>query len=301
MDKTTYRWTPERLTHRLFPFFVVALWYGAWLSPPGRAVAGWLVEALPAWSLLPLGLAAITVVLTWGTIALFHMVDVTGKPAWIARLKLQQPFADPKRPSVGQAAFVILRNHALLVVGIAGTAGALHLRGWDPLAGPSAWWIVLLQLVAMALLTEVLFFTGHRWLHTRWLYRHVHHVHHRFRAPTAWSAQYAHWFEYAIGNVVPLGLPMILVAPDLLTILCFGVLALLNTQLVHSGYQLPLAPWTVPHDLHHYRVTVNYGSLGLMDRLFGSRLRRLGGGRDVVMGEEEADGPPGGGEGQPAQ
>lgn len=301
MARTTYRWTPERLPHRLFPVLVAVLWWAVWVSPPGQAAHAWLVQSLPAWSLLPVGLAVITVLITWGTIALFHYVDVTGKPAFIARLKLQRPFSDPLRPTPWQAARVLLLNHGILAVGIALTTWVMLARGWDPTAWPTAWWHVPLQLVAMGLLTELFFFSGHRWLHTKWLYRHVHRVHHRFRAPSAWSAQYAHPFEYAIGNVLPLGLPMILVAPDLLTILCFGVIALLNTQLVHSGYQLPIAPWTIPHDLHHYKVTVNYGSLGLLDRVFRTRMRRLPPGQDVELGGSDApvDEPPA--EQQPAK
>lgn len=291
MARTTYRWTRERVVHRLFPLAVAGLWFAAWLSPPGRAAWDWLTHAVPSWALLPIGLVVLTAALTWGTIAFFHRLDVTGKPAFLARFKLQQPFSDPRRPSPGKAARVTLINHALLLPGIALVAAILYWRGWDALAEPGPWWLVLLQLVAMGLITEVSFFAGHRWLHTRWLYKRVHVVHHEFRAPTVWSAQYAHPFEYVVGNVVPLGLPMVIIAPDLLTILCFAVLALLNTQLVHSGYQLPLAPWSVPHDLHHYRVTVNYGSLGLMDRLFGSRLRRLPPGHDVEMGTDVAGVP----------
>lgn len=283
MRRTTYRWLPERLANRLFPVAIAVLWILAWSSPPGVAIHAGMVQRLPAWSLLPLGLLVTTAVLTWGTIALFHTVDVTGKPEFIARRKLQQPFVDPLRPTVWQAATNILRNHLLLVVGVAATAGVLWLRGWDPTAPMGPWWSVLLNLVGMGLVAELAFFSTHRWLHTRWLYRHVHRVHHRFRAPTAWSAQYAHPFEYAVGNVLPLGLPMVLLAPDLLTIVLFAVLALLNTQLVHSGYALPAMPWAVPHDLHHYKVSVNYGSLGLMDRLFGSRMRRLPQGQDEPM------------------
>jgi len=221
----------------------------------------------------PIGLAVLTVVLTYGTIAVFEWVDRTGRPRWLARRKLQQPYVDPARPSAAEALRVHLVNHGLLALGLVALAGALWLRGWSPADPTPAWWMVLGQLLLMGLITEVAFYSAHRWLHTRWLYRRVHRVHHRYRAPTAWSAQFAHPFEYVVGNMLPIALPMVLVAPDLLTLWAFGAVVLLNTQLVHSGYQLPLAPWAVPHDLHHYRVTVNYGSTGLMDRLLGTRLR----------------------------
>lgn len=288
MARTTYRWTPERIAHRLFPVAVVLGWWLAWSSPPGEAVRQWVLATVPNQLVLPGALLAMALVVTWGTIAFFHRLDETGKPAFLARFKIQTPFSDPLRPTPAQAARNIGLNHLILVPSTFIAAWLLYLRGWDPTAPMASWWWTLLTVVAMALITEVAFFAGHYWLHTKWLYKHVHKVHHRYRASTAWSAQYAHPFEYVVGNIVPIGLPMVLLAPDLLTIVLFGLVAVLNTQLVHSGYQLPFAPWAIPHDLHHYKVTVNYGSMGIMDRLFKTRMRRLPDGKDVVMGEDDA-------------
>lgn len=274
MARTTYRWTPKRLNHALFPFVVTGVFWLLWLSPPGRALYAWLTAAIPAVVLAPLGLGVLTAVVTYGTIALFHRADTTGRPAWLAARKLQKPFVDPRRPSTREAAWVLARNHLILVGGLVLLGVGLWFRVGPGVQPVPAWYWVVGQLVALGLLTEVFFFSAHRLLHTRWLYRNVHVVHHRFRAPTAWSAQFAHPIEYLFGNMLPIALPILIVGPDPLTIWNFGLLALLNTQLVHSGYQLPLAPWSVSHDLHHFKVTVNYGSLGLMDRLFGSTLDR---------------------------
>jgi len=275
MTTTTYRWTPYRLQHRLYPLLVTALWWGAWLSPPGRWALGALQAALPGPELAAVGLGVLTFVVTDGTIAVFHYVDTTGRPAWFARRKIQQPFSDPRRPSTAEALKVHAINHGILLVGLVVFAFGLHLRGWSADQAPGAWWVVLLQLVALGVLTEILFFSAHRALHTKWLYRHVHVVHHRFRAPTAWSAQFAHPIEYIFGNMIPIAVPLLIVAPDVLTLWNFGLLALVNTQLVHSGYQLALSPWAIAHDLHHFKVNVNYGSIGLMDRIFGTRLLRV--------------------------
>lgn len=291
MARTTYRWVPERLWHRLFPFAVTGVWWLAWLSPPGRALYAWLQASVPPLILGPLGLGLITLVVTYGTIGFFHRVDTTARPAFVARRKLQQPFSDPARPGLGECVRVLAINHGILLAGLVPFGLALWLRGWSAFA-PTTWYIVLLQITAMALLTEVLFFSGHYWLHTKWLYRHVHKVHHRFRTPTVWSAQFAHPFEYIVGNILPISLPMVLIAPDVLTLWNFGLLAVLNTQLVHSGYQLSFSPWAVCHDLHHYRVTVNYGSMGLMDRLFGTRLRHPDGDRAKKAAEAAEAGRP---------
>jgi sterol desaturase/sphingolipid hydroxylase (fatty acid hydroxylase superfamily) len=275
MTTTTYRWTPPRLVHRLYPLLLAGLWWGAWASPPGQWALAGLRAWLPGGALAAVGLGVLTFVVTYGTIAAFHHVDTTGRPAWLARRKIQQPFTDPRRPSTAEALRVHLINHAILVVGLVIFAFALQVRGWTADQPALPWWGVLLQLVAMGIGTEILFFSAHYALHTRWLYRHVHVVHHRFRAPTAWSAQFAHPVEYVMGNMIPIAVPMVLVAPDVVTLWCFGLIALVNTQLVHSGYQLPVAPWAIAHDLHHFKVNVNYGSIGLMDRIFGTRLLRV--------------------------
>lgn len=274
MARTIYRWTPYRLRHRLFPFVVAGLWFALWLSPPGVATLQALRAAVPSAVLGPLGLGVLTALITYGTIAAFHVVDTTGRPRWLAARKVQQPFQDPRRPSTAEAVRVLAVNHLLLVGGLVLLGFGLHWRGWSAADPVPAWYIVLGQLIALGVLTEILFFSAHWALHTRWLYRHVHVVHHRFRAPTAWSAQFAHPFEYIVGNMIPLAVPMLIVAPDVLTLWCFGALALLNTQLVHSGYQLSFAPWSIHHDLHHFKVNVNYGSIGLMDTICRTRLDR---------------------------
>lgn len=282
MRGTTYNWQPHRLSYRLYPLIPVAIFFGAWFTPPIRSSIETMQAAVPDVVLAPLGLGVLTVAITYGTIALFHLVDERGWPAWIARRKLQQPFVDPKRPPWTKALRLLLLNHGLLAAGLAGLGFALHLRGWS--AGPvPAWYVVVLELLAMGILTEILFFSAHRLLHVRWFYRRIHHVHHEYRTPTAWSAQYAHPVEYLFGNMLPIAIPMIVIAPDLITLWAFGAIVLFNTQLVHSGYQLPLSPWAVSHDLHHYKVTVNYGSTGLMDTLFRTRL-------DHPEGKEAAKG-----------
>ncbi|TVQ94931.1 MAG: fatty acid hydroxylase family protein [Deltaproteobacteria bacterium] len=271
MARTVYNWQPYRLSYKLYPLLIVGAVFALWLSPPGWALFEVLTTSVPDVVLAAGGLAVLAVTITYGSIALFHLADEKGWPAWIARRKIQQPFVDPKRPPWPKALAVLLRNHLILGLGLAGFGYLLHLRGWT--AGPvPAWYIIALQLLAMGLITEVLFYSAHRLLHVRWFYRRIHHVHHEYRTPTAWSAQYAHPIEYFFGNMLPIAIPMLVVAPDLITLWAFGAIVLLNTQLVHSGYQLPLAPWAVSHDLHHYKVNVNYGSTGLMDTLAGSRL-----------------------------
>ena len=39
---------------------------------------------------------------------------------------------------------------------------------------------------------EVFFFCGHFLLHRKFLYRHIHKIHHKFKVTSAWTSFYAH-------------------------------------------------------------------------------------------------------------
>ena len=45
---------------------------------------------------------------------------------------------------------------------------------------------------------EVLFFSAHYALHSRRLFRSIHHIHHRFRQPIGISTHYVHFAEHLV-------------------------------------------------------------------------------------------------------
>jgi Delta7-sterol 5-desaturase len=150
--------------------------------------------------------------------------------------------------------------------------------------------------------TDAALYGAHRLLHRRWLFRHIHRVHHRWTSPTAFTAMAMHPLELALYQAVML-LPLLV-----LPIHAVGVIAVLlyhNTiaLLDHSGVALgSVVPWQPPprfHDDHHVHVHVNYGqTLGVWDRLFGT-WRRVGrvygaevfGGKGAPLGPERPDRP----------
>ena len=101
----------------------------------------------------------------------------------------------------------------------------------------------------------------HRWLHTPWLYRHVHSVHHRVSDPTPFAAFAHHPVETLMGNVF-FFLFIVYVPIHPLGLAAAGGAMFLIGLNGHSGYEFypsgftrhPLFQWintSTHHNMHH--------------------------------------------------
>ena len=149
---------------------------------------------------------------------------------------------------------------------------ALYLCPGAPAASGPVWSIC--QLVLLALQAEFFFYGMHRLLHSVYLYRSVHSVHHSVRAPTAFAALYAHPVELLLGNFLPLGLPLIILRPDLLVCCIWLMLATTGTCNEHAGFAVLWWPGkrAAAHDIHHEIGHGNYSFLGVADFVFGTAM-----------------------------
>ncbi|KAJ5493354.1 hypothetical protein N7539_002100 [Penicillium diatomitis] len=118
-------------------------------------------------------------------------------------------------------------------------------------------------------LREALFYYSHRLLHVPFLYRRIHKKHHKFTAPIALAAQFAHPVEQIFANALPISLPPQLLYSHILTFWAYLAWELFNTATVHSGYDF-FHNKARMHDLHHENFNLNYGSIGLFDWLHGT-------------------------------
>ena len=106
-----------------------------------------------------------------------------------------------------------------VAAGVAGVPTALQL----------AW-----QLAACAMLYDVMFFAVHCLMHTKFLYRHVHYVHHRSKITLGISSAYFHPVDYVLSGLAVM-VPPLLVSRHVLTTFCWLVLFMLETTNAHCG------------------------------------------------------------------
>ena len=126
----------------------------------------------------------------------------------------------------------------------------------------------LLHLVMFLLLEDASFYWLHRALHTPFLYKHIHKLHHEYKQPNCWATEYTNVIEYTVVNGASAFLGGILLRSHIWTIWAWLAIRTLEGLDGHSGYDFwfspfryfPFRPGASVHDYHHSNNVGNYGS-----------------------------------------
>jgi sterol desaturase/sphingolipid hydroxylase (fatty acid hydroxylase superfamily) len=205
----------------------------------------------------------------------YLLLDKFKKPIFLYQYKIQETSEAPKRYAqkvpLSKAVIRVLSNQFLGTWPFLGLVYILMTKlGYTQNVPIPHWWVVLLQLAALVLIEDILFFASHHTMHRKYFFKKFHWVHHEYRETIAIATHYVHYVEHIIGNLCPVFIGVLILQPHPFVILFWILLVVLNALHTHSGYAFPWMSYAVHHDWHHYHVNGSYSAIGLMDRLFGT-------------------------------
>lgn len=91
---------------------------------------------------------------------------------------------------------------------------------------------------------DTMFYWVHRLMHYKWLYKTFHKKHHEFKVNVSVNSEYAEMTEIVMCDVIPTIGGCMLLGSHFLVTLAWIAIRVWETCAAHSGYALPLCPWS---------------------------------------------------------
>lgn len=207
----------------------------------------------------------------WCIGGLYTFIDLTGKPAFLLKYKIQETANYPvESKRLWKVLGQVLFNQ--ICVGIPFAIIGFELfkwRGYNCGELPTFQW-VLMELSIFILVEEIGFYYSHRLLHHPRIYKHIHKQHHEWTSPIAITAIYCHPLEHTLSNLLPPYIGPLIMGSHAATMWLWFTWVIFSTLNAHSGFHMPFFPSPEAHDYHHLKFNQNFGVLGVLDRLHGT-------------------------------
>ena len=124
--------------------------------------------------------------------------------------------------------------------------------------------------------SDILFYILHRTMHTPYLYKKFHKIHHTYKEPFALTNHYLDSTELILFFIPPV-IPCIIINTHIYIMWISIILLNWNGIFIHSGYNFTnkylkyFTPAIIEHDIHHKLFNYNFGAtFTFMDKLFGT-------------------------------
>lgn len=139
----------------------------------------------------------------------------------------------------------------------------------------------IFHLFIILLMSDILFYFLHRIMHTSYLYKKFHKLHHKYKEPFALTNHYVDYYELLIFFIPPM-IPPIILNSHIVVVWLSIILLNWNGILIHSGYNFKILcfkyknyifefPCIKEHDYHHKYFNYNFGStFPFMDQIMGT-------------------------------
>ncbi|GBN57625.1 Fatty acid hydroxylase domain-containing protein 2 [Araneus ventricosus] len=202
----------------------------------------------------------------------FTLIDLTGRPAFILKYRIQEksPYPVPFNRVLKALALVVFNQTVVLFLTKVWCYHMMVWRGFENGKTLPTFQRLMLELGFCVIIEEILFYYSHRLLHHSFFYKYIHKRHHEWTSPIGIAALYAHPIEHVICNLLPAFFGPFLLGTHITVFWLWYCLALLTTLNAHTGFHLPLLPSPEAHNFHHLKFTDNYGAMGFLDDLHGT-------------------------------
>ena len=129
---------------------------------------------------------------------------------------------------------------------------------------------ILLHLIFFAICEDFFAYLTHRFLHSKWLYPHIHKVHHTYKQVVSICSEYVHPLEFLFSNSLTTitGSMILGKRSHLFTFLLWLIMSVFESVDQHCGYDFSWSPYRILpfstgedfHNYHHVYFNDNYGT-----------------------------------------
>ena len=252
-------------------YLILLLAFMVFLHTVGGQSFIFLMEKFSLFEMFVIGGFSFYFILFWLLGGAYIYLTLNKKPSFLYKYKIQdhgkgRGYKVPLSKSIA----VVLMNQILGTLPfIFVVFYIMEWRGYDANIAIPAWYVNIFHIVGMILLQDVFFYINHYIMHkNKFLYKHVHSIHHEYRESIAITTHYVHFVEHLIGNLFPVFIGAIILLPHPFVVMFWILLIVMNALHNHSGFAFPYLSYSVHHDWHHFYFNSSYSSIGLMDKIF---------------------------------